>query len=57
MPILEVPKEDNCQLQKIANILAAAKKVIVITGAGISTNWGIPVILKISTAMRSASIR
>ena len=43
MAILEVDKADNCQLQNIANILAAANKVVVITGAGISTNCGIPV--------------
>ncbi|KAL2037544.1 hypothetical protein N7G274_009656 [Stereocaulon virgatum] len=42
MPILEILKDDNRQLQNIANILAAAKKVVVITGAGISTNCGIP---------------
>ena len=57
MPILEVPKEDNRQLQNIANVLAAAKKIVVITGAGISTNCGIPVSLKNSTSKRSASIR
>jgi hypothetical protein len=43
MPILEVHKADNRQLQNIANTLAAAKKVVVVTGAGISTNCGIPV--------------
>lgn len=42
MPILEVKKENNRQLQNIANTLAAAKKVVVFTGAGISTNCGIP---------------
>lgn len=43
MPILEVTRENNRQLQKIANTLAAAKKIVVFTGAGISTNCGIPV--------------
>lgn len=43
MAILEVKKDNNRQLQNIANTLAAAKKVVVITGAGISTNCGIPV--------------
>lgn len=43
MTIVEVKKEDNRQLQNIANTLAAAKKVVVVTGAGISTNCGIPV--------------
>lgn len=42
MPILEVAPENNRQLQNIANILAAAKKIVVFTGAGISTNCGIP---------------
>ena len=31
------------QLQQIADLLAAAKKVVVLVGAGISTNSGIPV--------------
>lgn len=43
MPILEVEKHDNRQLQNVANYLAVSKKVVVITGAGISTNCGIPV--------------
>ena len=43
MAILEVSKDDNRQLQNIANSIAAAKKVVVVTGAGISTNCGIPV--------------
>lgn len=43
MAILEVKKDNNRQLQNIANTLAAAKKIVVVTGAGISTNCGIPV--------------
>ena len=43
MTILQVDKGDNRQLQNVANILAAANKVVVVTGAGISTNCGIPV--------------
>lgn len=43
MAILEIKKDDNRQLQNIANTIAAAKKIVVITGAGISTNCGIPV--------------
>lgn len=43
MAIVEVSEGDNRQLQNIANTLAAAKKVVVVTGAGISTNCGIPV--------------
>ena len=46
MAILEVTSENNRQLQNIANTLAAAKKVVVFTGAGISTNCGIPVSLR-----------
>lgn len=43
MPIVEVEGHDNRQLQNVANILTASKKVVVVTGAGISTNCGIPV--------------
>lgn len=42
MAILEIPENDNRQLQTVANILASSKKVVVFTGAGISTNCGIP---------------
>ncbi|KAL9038727.1 MAG: hypothetical protein Q9180_002955 [Flavoplaca navasiana] len=42
MPITEVTKTENRQLQNIANILAASQKVVIVTGAGISTNCGIP---------------
>lgn len=44
MSIIQVEKKDK-QLQHIANIVASAKKAIVVTGAGISTNCGIPVSL------------
>ena len=46
MTILQVGKEDSRQLQNIANILASSKKIVVVTGAGISTNCGIPVSYK-----------
>ena len=46
MAIVEVTSGNNRQLQNIANTLAAAKKVVVFTGAGISTNCGIPVSLR-----------
>ena len=46
MPIVEVTRDNNRQLQNVANALAAAKKIVVITGAGISTNCGIPVSMK-----------
>ncbi|KAL6719786.1 NAD-dependent deacetylase hst3 [Lecanora helva] len=42
MAILEVCEDSSRELQNIANSIAAAKKVVVITGAGISTNCGIP---------------
>jgi adenosylcobinamide amidohydrolase len=43
MPIAEIRPDGNRQLQEIADVLAKSKKVVVITGAGISTNIGIPV--------------
>lgn len=45
MPIEQVGQNENRQLQNIANILASSKRVVVVTGAGISTNSGIPVSL------------
>ncbi|KAL8825045.1 MAG: hypothetical protein Q9191_004655 [Dirinaria sp. TL-2023a] len=42
MAILQIAEDDNRQLQNVANILASAKKVVLFTGAGISTNCGIP---------------
>ncbi len=43
MPITAVTKAENRQLQNIANILATSQKMVIVTGAGISTNCGIPV--------------
>ncbi|KAF3767032.1 hypothetical protein M406DRAFT_39065, partial [Cryphonectria parasitica EP155] len=42
MPTLHVPAGSSDHLQNIADALWKAKKVVVITGAGISTNSGIP---------------
>ncbi|KAL8900825.1 MAG: hypothetical protein Q9207_005502 [Kuettlingeria erythrocarpa] len=42
MPVVQVCQNENRQLQNIANILASSKKIVMITGAGISTNCGIP---------------
>ena len=56
MAILEVTSENNRQLQNIANTLAAAKKVVVFTGAGISTNCGIPVSIRPLCLYRSLLI-
>lgn len=43
MPTLHVQAESTDRLQDIADLLWKARKVVVITGAGISTNSGIPV--------------
>ena len=51
MTILKVDKGDNRELQNVANILAAANKIVVVTGAGISTNCGIPVSRYSSTSL------
>ena len=43
MPTVHVAPGAELLLQDIANALHKAKKVVVVTGAGISTNSGIPV--------------
>jgi hypothetical protein len=43
MPTIHVSRDSQDVLQDIANGLLKARKVIVVTGAGISTNSGIPV--------------
>lgn len=43
MPTLRVDPSSDEDLQDVANALLKARKVVVITGAGISTNSGIPV--------------
>ena len=43
MGFVEAGLDTPRRLQEIANLLAATRKVIVVTGAGISTNCGIPV--------------
>ncbi|KAI1101675.1 DHS-like NAD/FAD-binding domain-containing protein [Jackrogersella minutella] len=42
MPILDVKPTSSELLQHVANSLSKARKVVIITGAGISTNSGIP---------------
>ncbi|KAF5970469.1 NAD-dependent histone deacetylase HST3 [Fusarium coicis] len=42
MPTIHVSRDSQDELQDIANGLLKARKVIVVTGAGISTNSGIP---------------
>lgn len=43
MPITEVNQHSCRELHSIADAIASAKKIVVVTGAGISTNCGIPV--------------
>ena len=43
MAIIDVYKDSGRQLQGIADILAKAKKIVVFTGAGVSTSCDIPV--------------
>lgn len=43
MPTTIVSLDSDEELQAIADVLGKSKKVVVITGAGISTNCGIPV--------------
>lgn len=43
MPTQNVSPSNAGLLQEIADVMFKAKKVIVVTGAGISTNLGIPV--------------
>ncbi|KAB8297651.1 hypothetical protein EYC80_001459 [Monilinia laxa] len=42
MPTINVVPNSTTELQQIADILAKSRKVVVVTGAGISTNCGIP---------------
>ena len=43
MPTTQVGEGSSRELQEIANIIGKSRKVVVVTGAGISTNCGIPV--------------
>jgi hypothetical protein len=45
MPTINVTPDSDVELQNIADTLGKSRKVVVITGAGISTNCGIPVSL------------
>jgi accessory colonization factor AcfC len=47
MPTTNVGPGCHEQLQAIADILAKSRKIVVVTGAGISTNCGIPVSLNL----------
>jgi hypothetical protein len=43
MTIIHVRPNDDLRLQGIASLFNGARKVVTVTGAGISTNAGIPV--------------
>jgi accessory colonization factor AcfC len=43
MPTIHVRPEASLQMQEVADTMGKAKKIVVVTGAGISTNCGIPV--------------
>lgn len=43
MPTIQVGPGSDLELQEVADIMGNSKKVVVVTGAGISTNCGIPV--------------
>jgi hypothetical protein len=43
MPTTNVTSKCEALLQEIADTLAKSRKILVVTGAGISTNCGIPV--------------
>ncbi|KAL2066044.1 hypothetical protein VTL71DRAFT_2115 [Oculimacula yallundae] len=42
MPIIEVGPDSEAELKVVADIMGNSRKVVVVTGAGISTNCGIP---------------
>jgi hypothetical protein len=43
MPTVHVPPDAKAALQEIADAVYKSRKVLIVTGAGISTNSGIPV--------------
>jgi len=49
MTITDVQPNDHHHLQSIADLLGAASKIVTVTGAGISTNAGIPVSITTSS--------
>lgn len=56
MPTVHVTPESALLLQDIANSLYKAKKVVVVTGAGISTNSGIPVSRRVSQGILAPGV-
>ena len=51
MPTINVGPDSRQELQLIADALGKSRKVVVVTGAGISTNCGIPVSKSQATSM------
>jgi NAD-dependent SIR2 family protein deacetylase len=43
MPLIEATPGEEKHLQDIADTIASSHKVLIVTGAGISTSIGIPV--------------
>jgi NAD-dependent SIR2 family protein deacetylase len=43
MPTINVKPGEDLLMQEVADTMGRSKKVVVVTGAGISTNCGIPV--------------
>lgn len=46
MPTTRVGPDSDPELQEVADVMGNSRKVVVVTGAGISTNCGIPVSCK-----------
>lgn len=55
MPTAEVQPDSEDLLQQVADALLKSRKIVVITGAGISTNSGIPV--RSTTAVETVDVR
>ena len=51
MPTVQIEPQADEPLQEVAESLLKARKVVVITGAGISTNSGIPVSLDLAATL------
>jgi hypothetical protein len=56
MPTIHVRPEVDLHMQQVADTIGKSKKVVVVTGAGISTNCGIPVssLVLLSNSLESA---
>ena len=56
MAITEVNQQNCRELHSIADAIASARKIVVVTGAGISTNCGIPVSISLSFHMTQTEL-